>query len=377
MSEYQYYEFQAIDKHLSAEEQKELSNLSSRAVVSASKASFVYNYSDFPADPLDVLTKSFDALFYISNWGSTRLAFYFPNNLIDEATIDAYCDEEFITLSRSKEGLILDLNLYEEESYRDWVDGENWLDSLVLLRQAILQGDYRVLYLAWLKRVSDCSYDENYDDIIEPEVPTGLQTLTSELNDFVKIFDIKHYLIQATAKVSDAHPDMTDWAFAIKRLSREECDSFLIKLLEGTANIDIVLKNRLELLSHSTSNLESKKSLRSFNQIRQDADNLKSEASKAKDKQRELKKIKELKQLSTRENQVWKHIDNLIQQAKSKPYKTAIELLLQLRELSIYEQSQGKQEAEMIFKQKLEQKVIQPYQRKTSLKRLLIESKLL
>ncbi|HEY5864442.1 MAG TPA: hypothetical protein VI542_02655 [Candidatus Tectomicrobia bacterium] len=47
MSEYQYYEFQAIDRPLSADQQAQVATLSSRAHVTAHMASFVYNYGDF------------------------------------------------------------------------------------------------------------------------------------------------------------------------------------------------------------------------------------------------------------------------------------------------------------------------------------------
>ena len=48
MSEYQYYEFQAIDKPLTETEQKKISSLSNRVELTAMTAKFVYNYSDFP-----------------------------------------------------------------------------------------------------------------------------------------------------------------------------------------------------------------------------------------------------------------------------------------------------------------------------------------
>jgi hypothetical protein len=43
MSEYQYYEFQALDRALTPQEQKKLQALSSRAQVTPHRASFVYH----------------------------------------------------------------------------------------------------------------------------------------------------------------------------------------------------------------------------------------------------------------------------------------------------------------------------------------------
>ena len=62
MSEYQHYEFQAIDRPLTEDEQAAVSQLSSRVQLSSTKAIFIYNYGDFPDDPFQVLAKYFDAL---------------------------------------------------------------------------------------------------------------------------------------------------------------------------------------------------------------------------------------------------------------------------------------------------------------------------
>jgi len=65
MSEYQYYEFQAIDKPLTEKECSIVSNISSRAIVSPSQAIFTYSYSDFRGDPEKLLLDHFDAMVYI------------------------------------------------------------------------------------------------------------------------------------------------------------------------------------------------------------------------------------------------------------------------------------------------------------------------
>ena len=47
MSEYQYYEFQAIDRTLTQEERAAISQLSSRVKPTATSAIFTYSYGDF------------------------------------------------------------------------------------------------------------------------------------------------------------------------------------------------------------------------------------------------------------------------------------------------------------------------------------------
>jgi hypothetical protein len=51
MSEYQYYEFQALDRPLTQEEQEAVASLSSRVDPHPRRAVFVYHYSDFQGNP--------------------------------------------------------------------------------------------------------------------------------------------------------------------------------------------------------------------------------------------------------------------------------------------------------------------------------------
>ncbi len=102
MSEYQYYEFQAMDRPLTDEEQAAMRQLSSRVVLTPTSAAFTYNYGDFRGDPEKVLLQYFDAMFYIANWGSCQLMFRFPQKVLDLEQMRAYCRppivEEFVSL---------------------------------------------------------------------------------------------------------------------------------------------------------------------------------------------------------------------------------------------------------------------------------------
>lgn len=50
MSEFQQYQFQVVDQALTEDQRKEIHSGSSRAVVSATSATFVYHYGDFRQD---------------------------------------------------------------------------------------------------------------------------------------------------------------------------------------------------------------------------------------------------------------------------------------------------------------------------------------
>lgn len=90
MSTYQYYEFQAIDRPLTAKEQATIQNLSSRVELTPHRAVFLYNYGDFRGKPEELFATYFDAMFYIANWGSRQLIFRFPKAIVDPSWYEPY-----------------------------------------------------------------------------------------------------------------------------------------------------------------------------------------------------------------------------------------------------------------------------------------------
>jgi hypothetical protein len=109
MSEYQYYEWQTIDCPLTAEEQAAVNRLSSHIDVTSTCAVVTYNWGDFKHNAMEVLGKYFDAFLYHFNWGSARLAFRFPKNLLDPIQIGPYVWDNNIELEPVGEYLILSI----------------------------------------------------------------------------------------------------------------------------------------------------------------------------------------------------------------------------------------------------------------------------
>src|SRR2546429_757642 len=73
MSEFQYYEFVAIDRPLNATERKRLRAITSRATISSTRLVNTYEWGNFKADPHELVAKYFDAFLYYANWGTRRL----------------------------------------------------------------------------------------------------------------------------------------------------------------------------------------------------------------------------------------------------------------------------------------------------------------
>lgn len=141
MSEYQFYEFKAIDKPLSKEDKAQIDSWSSRTKASNTGAIFTYNYGDFPRDVITTMEKYFDAMFYTSNWGTIRLVFKFPKPLLNTEKIKQYCIKDGLEIIKRSDFILLDIAFSDQEAER-WSEGEGWLTTLISLRDDILNGDY-------------------------------------------------------------------------------------------------------------------------------------------------------------------------------------------------------------------------------------------
>ena len=203
MSEYQSYEFVALDRPLSAREMAELRAISTRAEITPTRFWNEYHWGDLKADPARLLARYFDAHLYFANWGTRRLMLRLPTARADERALRAYFPAGGpATLTRTGAHVILDLSSDTEEPEDEWWEPAS-LGALTPLRASLLDGDLSVAYLAWLLAVQ-C--EEIDDDAPEPDVPAGLATLSAPLAALAEFLRIDADLLQAAAEGSREEP---------------------------------------------------------------------------------------------------------------------------------------------------------------------------
>lgn len=349
MSEYQYYEWQTLERPLSAAEQTGVNGLSSHIDVTSSQAVVTYNWGDFKHDPLKVLARYFDAHLYLANWGTRRLAFRFPKELVDVGAIERYCDEDHVHIKTVDDVQVLEFEMNEEEGFDEWMEERGLLSTLARLRDDILQGDYCALYLAWLKAMSleSGDYDEDEDDPEnffndpEPPLPAGLKQLTPPLNTFADFFEIDPFLISAA---SERSPDLTplqqaDFTPLISRLTRQECDEFLLKILNAEPGAVAALRKKLLSFGKSTPRVEPNP--RTFGELLKTAGKLRQAESRRQAEARRKRHIAEMQELAKRETQTWQEVENLLQNGyTARNYDNATALLSKLQQLSEFQATQ-------------------------------------
>ena len=337
MSEYQYYEFQCVDRPLNAKEKEEISKISSRAKVTSTQAIFNYSYGDFSQNPEKFLAQYFDVMYYIANWGTQQLMFRFPKDLISLKAIAPYCSYRFIDHSSMGNWVILNWEFSQEEGFYDWIEGEGTLSELVTLRQELLEGDYRGLYLAWLKSITLAKEEDDIDlSELEPPVPPGLKQLSPVQVTFVETFDIDENLLAVAATASKSLSPSSDEFLqnAIASLSRSECDRWLLKLAKGQTNLSAKLNQKLSESIGKKAPIEFGK--RTIQELFDLAEAEKERVEKVEKEAAQAQRIKDLQALAVREAQVWEEVDNLLIKAQSNAYDQAVKLLVQLQDLARY-----------------------------------------
>jgi hypothetical protein len=192
VSEYQYYEFQALDKPLTRQQQKELRSLSSRAEITATSFVNEYNYGDFRGEPQKLMERYFDAFCYLANWGTRRLMFRLPKTVLDARTARRYCHSDAASVTETTDHVIIDLCL-DRDPDDEWLEGSGLLAGMVQARSDLAAGDLRLLYLAWLLGIQRADEeDDDFEDETEPPVPAGLGELSAPLEaiaDFLEIYE--------------------------------------------------------------------------------------------------------------------------------------------------------------------------------------------
>src|SRR5215831_14292882 len=134
MSEYQYYEFRAIDRPLDQDAQKALRSISSRARITATSFTNHYEWGDLKGDPRKFMERWFDLHLYLANWGTRRLMLRVPARFVNALDIDRFLGEiDWAEVWTSGDNLIIDIQRHEEGGYDDWDDGSGRLAALAPL----------------------------------------------------------------------------------------------------------------------------------------------------------------------------------------------------------------------------------------------------
>ncbi len=344
MSEYQYYEFQAIDRPLTEKEQGILRGYSGRARITVTRFVNNYSYGGFKGDVSQWMEKYFDAFLYMANWGTHRLMLRLPASLLSPEWVERYCVGHLFSMRVTGKQVILDFR--SEEEGGKWIEDDNdTLSSLVHVRAELADGNLRALYISWLGGAQSGELDQDDE---EPPCPPGLGKLSGALEAFADFLRVDQDLIAAA---STASPDLAvineiavrQWVLA---KSEEKKTDLLVRLIGGA---ETHLRGQLlrqvrescaseapaaktkartvaELLEAAEDRAEERRRQQAEQEARENARREKEEAAA-----REVR----LNALAKREGEAWQQLEALIATKRPQKYDEAIVLVRDLCDVCV------------------------------------------
>ena len=343
MSEYQYYEFLAVDRPLTEAQRAQLRALSTRAEITATRFTNEYQWGDFRGDPRKMMEQYFDAHLYFANWGTRRLMLRVPRAALDTKTAGQYFyGDTAASFTVTGEHLIIDL--YADREPDDYWEETPDLGSMVGVRSELIAGDCRLLYLAWLFAVE---HDEVDDEATEPPVPAGLAELSAPLEAVVEFLEIDEDLIDIAVEASpdlgeDEPGGIGEWIASLPVPAKDELLG-RVASGEGVQVQALLLRQFRESVPGRP--VAAGVPARTAGELRDAAAAYKAEIAKAVAERRraeaaekEVKKAaayaKHLDDLSAREASAWVRAAALIETKNQRDYDTAVTLLCDLRALA-------------------------------------------
>jgi hypothetical protein len=349
MSEYQYYEFRAIDRPLTRDEMQELRALSTRAKITPTSFVNFYHYGDFRGNPDALMAKYFDAALYYSNWGTRWVILRLPRRLMDVERAERYCPGESAVLRATDDFVVLKF-LSNEEPEDELEEEEDRLGSLIPLREALMRGDLRALYLGWLLCVQS---EELEEEEVEPPVPPGLGKLTGPLQAFEEYLRIDEDLLAVAAEASPGgaslQPSREEWLSWIDRLPESEKNALLLRVADAdTAHLPAELLQRFARdhaasVEHAAGSADAGRRtvgalLAAAERHAEERERREAEQQAAEQAHREreeaIARATYLDKLQGREPELWREAEAAIATKLPKNYDQAVARLVDLRDLA-------------------------------------------
>ena len=350
MSQYQYYEFLAVDRPLDEQAQAEVRSLSTRAQITATSFVNEYHWGDFGGIPAKMVERYYDAHLYLASWGTRHLMLRLPRSLFGLDVAEQYCIGDQVTAWTAGEHLVLSLTSEDDEESWDYEPQES-LASFVGLRGELAAGDHRALYLAWLAGYGvwerdDSDFDDE-DDGSEPPVPAGLRTLTAPqraLADFLRLDDdLLAVAAEASPPLGTTTDDPKRLAAWVAKLPAAEKNQLLVRVVRdqaATVHLELLRRFRddtsppvADQPRRTVSDLlDGAARLRGDRQRREAVQ--KAEEQARRERARALARERRLDELAGDVEAAWARVHGMIATRTPGEYDNAVRLLTDLRALA-------------------------------------------
>ena len=367
MSEYQRYEFMMADRPLTRGELEEVRRLSSHIEASPSHALIEYHWGNFKHDPIEVLRQFFDGFLYWANWGAPQLAFRFPRGVLSAGLLDGYDLDEFATFTRHPECDILDIHFGEMEGPEEWVEYD--LGSLMPIRDELMDGDQRALYIVWLaSRDQVDAYDED-EETGDPPVPPSFGKLTAAQQALAELLQVPSEMLKASAHHSAratprSTPTDEDVASLIELLPEVRRREYLARLIRNESGLSRLLISELRALRPESGASAPRGQPVNFATLLAESDAIRQQIEREQREREERARQKRRQVVHDHQDDYWRQATEAAERGSGYGYDLATGVLVELRAVADH---YGEME---VFEQRLRDWVASHLRRPALVKRL-------
>jgi len=212
------------------------------------------------------------------------------------------------------------------------------------LRQDIIEGDYRSLFIIWL-HIKQLEYESEQIEI-ETEIPRklipdNLGKLNAGLESLMRLYEVNIDWIAGASKYSESsNSQEQDYSEEVQKLPIDRKNEYLLKILRGEYNLRVKLKREIDQMQ---GNREQKSQMTNNITLKELLGSIENEENKRKvleQKQVERHRLNKLKETEKNKNIILNEIDYHIKRGTGKSYDEALIRILALRDLSIHQEKQ-------------------------------------
>ena len=346
MSEYQYYEFQAIDRPLSDADRQALRGLSTRARITATSFTNEYHWGDLKGDPVQWMERWFDLHLYVANWGTRRLMIRLPQRLVARPRLDCFLRcVDFVEIRESGDNMIVDIYQDDDEpdyTYENEDDDTDRLAAMAPLRADVLAGDWRLFYLLWLTGVESGELNDG-----DTEPLPGIGPLTGALKAFADFFGVDQHLLHAAAELPlNANGELSEAEVhaVVAAIRDTEKTALLCRLFAGDPHVAAELRRTVREAA-ATATADHTDTSRTVAELRTRAAEIRKQVKAAAEARREAERQQRARAAEAerrarlvvvrrRGAAVWREVETEIEKRNAGGYDRALALLLDLRALA-------------------------------------------
>lgn len=339
MSEYQRYEFMTSDRPLTRGQLAEVNRLSSHIEATSSHALIEYDWGNFKHDAIEVLHSYFDGFLYWANWGAPQLAFRIPRGVLAADLLAGYDFADFAAFTRHADCDILSLHFVELEGPDEWVEYE--LGSLMPIREELMDGDTRALYIAWLaaQPLKGTSRRKQGRATDAPPIPPAFGALTAAQQTLAELLRVPQEMLAAVARHSaksrarSSGGDVVDITAWIELLPPERRMDYLVRLAQHEPGLSRLFIRELRALGPANTAPPSSERV-DYETLLTESHAIKDQMDRKEREREERARQQRMQHIHDRQQEYWRDATQAVERGSGYGYDDATRLLVELREVA-------------------------------------------